>query len=148
VEVPSEPVIGMKKQRGGIPPHGHHVRGSIRADVRKRTRIRTPLRHPAEAVHTHRREPKKQRLPEDYCHKYGQEMFAQTLSLIHHRPGVRIVPIMPGSFFEQFVADMSAPLKVGYKSTSHTELEAGVGSGLPDLEPPTFSSDRGQTPTR
>ena len=56
----SEPVIGMKEQRGGIPPHGR-VRGSVWTDARRTqcTWIRTPLRHPAEAVHTHRREPKK-----------------------------------------------------------------------------------------
>jgi hypothetical protein len=38
----SEPVVGMKEQRGGIPPHGR-VRGSVWTDVRRNTGIRSPL---------------------------------------------------------------------------------------------------------
>ena len=53
------------------------------------------------------------------------------------------MPRVPGAFCGHYTTYIPALLTVGYEAIYHAELEAGVGSGLPDLKQPTFSPDRG-----
>ena len=111
----SEPVIGMKEQRGGIPPHGR-VRGSVWTDARRTqcTWIRTPLRHPAEAVHAHRREPKEKKRPlKDDCRKFEQERFAQTIFSSTRQRSHSVKAL--GSFFGFCATNMPASLVAGHE---------------------------------